>query len=472
MSKAGMLSEVWTGCKNFLPEITMSKESDLSYTNLGGVEMTNRFFYCVKNFCMRAKGTFFAVFGVGYLLAFLYSYLQSSIPDQICIGTAQTGILNFSVPFEAVLSTESQEVVLTDVSNIPSDRLELTLDQPFAIYAEKEGAYELQLNLFGLFHYKDIRLQVLEETEVLPCGNTVGIYLESDGILVVGTSAIPDAQGELQNPCKEQLRSGDYIVAIDGQAVSKKEDLIQAVETGGGAVLHLKLRRNNKEVETDVTPVAVGNGLYRLGVWVRDDTQGIGTLTYLTKEGKFGALGHGIGDLDTGEMIEIKGGALYEARILDIMRGTIGHPGSLSGSICYGKERYLGNICSNAQTGVFGEMEAVQLFWDREKVMPVAYRQEVHSGKASILSSIDGTVTEYEVEITHVNPSLYAQNKDMVIHVTDERLLQLTGGIVQGMSGSPILQDGKVVGAVTHVFVNDPSRGYGIFLEHMLICEK
>lgn len=412
------------------------------------------------------------MFGLLYMLSFFYFYLQSSIPDQICIGTAQAGTLNFFVPFDAILSTESQEVVLTDVSNIPSDSLELTLDKPFEVYAEKEGSYQLQLKLFGLFHYKDIELNVLDETEVIPCGNTVGIYLESDGILVVGTSAITDDKGELQNPCGEQLRSGDYIIAVNGKEISKKEELIRTIDAGCGESLRLTIRRNQRQIETEVTPVSVGNGTYRLGIWVRDDAQGIGTLTYMTKDGKFGALGHGISDSDVGNIVEIKGGALYQAQILDIMRGSIGHPGSLSGIICYGEAQYLGEIRDNTQSGIFGQADEALERWIEGEAMPVAYRQEVHTGPASILSSIDGTVKEYTVEITHINQSLYAQNKDMVIQVTDSRLLELTGGIVQGMSGSPILQDGKVVGAVTHVFVNDPTRGYGIFLEHMLICEK
>lgn len=408
------------------------------------------------------------VIGFLYTILFFHFYFESVIPDKICIGASREGMIDMSLPFGMTLQSESAEVVLTDTSNIPSDQLSLALDEPFHIYAEKIGSYQLQLKLFGWFDYKSIHIEVMEDTELIPSGQSIGIYLESDGILVVGTSAITDEKGELNNPCGELLKSGDYIIAVNGKGISTKEELIQAIDECNGLPIGLTIRRGEKQLEVSATPVSVGSNQYRLGIWVRDDTQGIGTLTYVTEDGKFGALGHGISDSDIGEIVNVKNGTLYQANIQDVIKGTMGHPGSLAGTICYGTEYCLGQIQQNTDCGIFGQANENLLQSMEREAIPIGYRQEVQEGAATILCSIDGTVQEYAVEINSVNKSSHTQNKGMVIQVTDPRLLEKTGGIIQGMSGSPILQNGKIIGAVTHVFVNDPTRGYGIFIENML----
>ncbi len=402
-----------------------------------------------------------------YAMLFFHFYFESVIPDEIYIGASREGTLNFTIPF-ATLESDSTEVVLMDESNVPSQELNLKLEEPFTIYSEKIGSYQLNLKFFGWFDYKSIQIEVREDTKVIPCGQSIGIYLESDGILVVGTSAITDEKGELCSPCGDLLKSGDYIIAVNGAGIAEKEELIQAVEQCGGDPIVLTIRRGEKQSEVTIQPVQVSGGQYRLGIWVRDDTQGIGTLTYVTEDGKFGALGHGISDSDVGEIVTVKNGTLYQAKIQDVIKGTMGHPGSLSGSICYGTANCLGQIQKNTDCGIFGQAnEALLQLLDKETI-PVGYKQEVKEGPATIFCSIDGTVQEYTVEISNINRTSSAGNKGMVVQVTDPRLLERTGGIVQGMSGSPIVQNGKLVGAVTHVFVNDPTRGYGIFIENML----
>ena len=402
-----------------------------------------------------------------YALLFFHFYFESVIPDAIYLGASREGTLNFTIPF-ATLESDSTEVVLMDESNVPSQELNLRLEEPFTIYSEETGSYELSLKIFGWFDYKSIQIEVREDTEVIPCGQSIGIYLESDGILVVGTSAITDEKGELCSPCGDALQSGDYIIAVNGEGVAEKEELIQAVDNCAGSPIILTIRRGEKQSDVTIQPVLVRGGQYRLGIWVRDDTQGIGTLTYVTEDGAFGALGHGISDSDVGEIVTVKNGTLYQASIQDVIKGTMGHPGSLSGSICYGTDHCLGQIQKNTDCGIFGQAnETLLQLLDREAIS-IGYKQDVKEGPATILCSIDGTVQEYTVEISNINRSSSAGNKGMVVQVTDARLLERTGGIVQGMSGSPIIQDGKLVGAVTHVFVNDPTRGYGIFIENML----
>ncbi len=420
-----------------------------------------------NRYCFRKSRRAVCFICLIYALLFFHFYFESVIPDEIYIGASRKDTLCFNIPF-TTLQSDSTEVVLTDQSNIPSQALNLTLDESFGIYAEEIGSYELSLKLFGWFDYKSIHIEVIEDSEVIPCGQSIGIYLESDGILVVGTSAITDEKGQLSSPCGDLLKSGDYIIAVDGEGIAAKEELIRAIDSCSGSAMILTIRRGEKQSDVTIQPVKVSGGQYRLGIWVRDDTQGIGTLTYVTEDGRFGALGHGISDSDVGEIVTVKNGTLYQAKIQDVMKGTMGHPGSLSGSICYGTEYCLGQIQKNTDCGIFGQANGTLLQSFQREPIPIGYKQEVEEGEATILCSIDGTVQEYRVMISNINKSSSAGNKGMVVQVTDPVLLERTGGIVQGMSGSPILQNGKIVGAVTHVFVNDPTRGYGIFIENML----
>ena len=208
-----------------------------------------------------------------------------------------------------------------------------------------------------------------------------------------------------------------------------------------------------------------------MGIWVRDDTQGIGTMTFMTEDGYFGALGHGISDIDTKKILDSNNGLLYNADIWSIKKGASGTPGSLCGSISYEKDMELGVIYSNKSCGIFGRLyeDKMRELMDtyNMKAYYIGKRNDVKEGKAIILSAISGKIEEYEITITKVNKDSES-NKGMIIKVTDEELLNLTNGIVQGMSGSPIVQDGKLIGAVTHVFVNDPTKGYGIFIEDMM----
>ena len=256
-------------------------------------------------------------------------------------------------------------------------------------------------------------------------------------------------------------------MAMNDHEISKKQELIKELENLDADEVILTVRRNREVIPVSVKPVLDAGGIYRLGIWVRDDTQGVGTLTYIDGNGNYGALGHGISDVDTGELLDIKEGELYRAEVIGIQKGSRGSPGEIAGMIRYTPSNVIGSVNRNTDNGIYGVYEIGRLPKNVRKVAVVG-REEIQEGPAGIYCSIDGTAKEYEAEIIQIVPNSGDTNKSFVIQVTDEKLLEQTGGILRGMSGSPILQNGKLVGAVTHVFVNDPTRGYGIFIENML----
>ncbi len=299
-------------------------------------------------------------------------------------------------------------------------------------------------------------------------GTPIGIYLETDGVYVVDTGAITARDGSSCCPSENIVQSGDYILAVDGEEVNTKEELIACISECGGQPLVLDVERQGEEISLKITPVLDLEGDYRAGIWVRNDTQGIGTLTWVDEEGYFGALGHGISDVDTADLLDIQTGTLYSADVISVVKGEAGTPGELSGIIHYSGNCQIGIIEENDENGIFGRVTGFSLAVESEVLTETAFKSEVEKGMATIRCTVDGTCREYEIEIKEVRANNGDVNKGMVIEVTDPELLALTGGIVQGMSGSPILQNGRLVGAVTHVFVNNPAKGYGIFIEDML----
>lgn len=313
-----------------------------------------------------------------------------------------------------------------------------------------------------------VKVKAEDGEKVIPCGMPIGIYMQTDGIMVIGTSTVIDLAGVEREPAKDIVRAGDYILAYNGTEIREKEELVQMVESGGGEDAVLTLRRENQTMEIRLKPVNTSPGEYKLGIWVRDDTQGIGTMTYIDRNGNFGALGHGISDMDTGKLVAISDGELYKTQIRSIIKGEAGNPGSLAGVICYGKEADCGDISSNTQCGIFGTVTQAFLADAAQEWIEIGGKEEVHTGDAVIRTTIEGERKDYAIRILEVNRSSEKDKKEIVLQVTDPQLLEKTGGIVQGMSGSPILQDGKLIGAVTHVLVQDSTKGYGIFIEDMM----
>lgn len=309
-------------------------------------------------------------------------------------------------------------------------------------------------------------------TVVYPCGFPVGIYLETEGVLVIGVETVKGTDGINYEPAHGIVRAGDYIVAINDINVSAKSQLSFLVQKYGNKDVVLTIRRESECVDVKITPVKVGENDYKLGIWVRDDSQGIGTMTFITNEGEFGALGHGISDTDTKELLDSDNGLLYGAKIWGITKGKSGVAGSLCGSINYDEDNIIGNIKNNTTDGIYGQVEKeekVEEIVDEYNLQPmkICSKREAEVGEAYILACVTGEIEQYEIEITELKTNSEG-NKGIVLEVTDERLLKETGGIVQGMSGSPIIQNGKLVGAITHVFLRDSKLGYGIFIEEML----
>ncbi|MGN0136438.1 SpoIVB peptidase [Anaerotignum sp.] len=309
-------------------------------------------------------------------------------------------------------------------------------------------------------------VQASEQRELVPVGQTVGVTMDTKGLLVLGTGFVNGADNETYEPSKGVLKIGDLILKADGESMENKEAFLEAVESSGGETMKLLLERNGRQKEVKITPVfSAADNAFKIGVWIRDSIQGIGTVTYYDPaSGTFGALGHGVYDVDTDELMTIREGSLVDADLTEIVKGQKGTAGELMGKV--NREEKLAHIEKNTEVGIYGMAEE-EVF--AGQAIPVAAADEVKKGKAVLLSDLEGgKVKEYALEIESIDRNGGKSNKDMTIRITDERLLHLTGGIVQGMSGSPILQDGKLVGAVTHVMLNEPAKGYGTFIETML----
>ena len=303
----------------------------------------------------------------------------------------------------------------------------------------------------------------MPEKKVEVVGRTVGICVDTKGVLVLGVGQVKSADSKEYTPCKGVIKSGDIILEIDNKKISNKEELVSAVKNK--THINIKVMRKDKVFNADVSPIkSIDDNNYKLGLWVRDSTQGIGTITYYDKENNsFAALGHPINDVDTGEKMQIDGGEILDAEILKAEKGQAGTPGALIGEIDFDKT--IGYINSNEDNGVFGklcdEIGGIE--------MPIGYKNDVKRGNASIFVNLRGKIVEeYSIHIDSINKYNTNDTKNFVLTITDKRLLAKTGGIVQGMSGCPVVQNGKLIGAVTHVFVNDPTKGYGIFVENMM----
>lgn len=404
-----------------------------------------------------------------FSLVFTFFYFRGRVPGKIYLLIDEESNISFGFPFTVELE-DNLEAALEGESNIPPDRIKLTegdfAGRKMTIESHETGDFRLSLKLFGLFDIKTIDVEVTDQRHLYPSGRPIGIYMETDGVMVIGTSELKTVTGEKKSPADGVVRSGDYILAVDGCEVDNKEELSELIYDRDGEVV-FTIRRDGEISQVSVQSVCCDDGIHRTGIWVRDDVQGIGTLTYVDQDGNFGCLGHGISDTDTGKIVEIDDGDLYRASIRDVLRGRIGSPGSLLGVIVYSENGLYGEINRNTAKGVFGELDVSALDVCEQDAVPVGYRGEIEIGPAQMLCTVDGETCYYDIEIVKIN--LGSQdNKGMTIEVTDPRLLEKTGGILQGMSGSPIIQAGKLVGAVTHVLVNDPTRGYGIFIENML----
>ncbi len=335
---------------------------------------------------------------------------------------------------------------------------------------ETAGTFELNLNLFGTIPVKEIDVNVIPKTKVVPMGNLIGAKLYTSGVLVVGMSEIQGDDQQKHKPYEGSgIEEGDMIVEMDSKKIANTDELVETVNSSKGKVIQIKYVRNDETITTSIQPIKSEDNEYKLGLWVRDAAAGVGTLTfYEPSTGKFAALGHGIVDVDTGDIINIANGELVTSNLVAIKKGEKGTPGEIKGSIDSGVT--IGNISKNTNFGVFGLVSNKNnLNLNGAKEYEVALRSEIQTGEAEIICELEnGKKEQYKIEISKIYTSNNYDNKSMMIKITDERLLQKTGGIIQGMSGSPIIQNGKFVGAITNVLVSDPTTGYAIFGDLMV----
>ena len=366
---------------------------------------------------------------------YTWYYMDQAVPDRVSIIQNQEEDFSFGLPLKATIISDSEEVSLGNESNIPADQITISGRQHFSMIAGEQGSYQVGLKLFGLIKLKDIQVDVVDTRYAIPCGSPIGIYLKSDGVMVIGTGRITGPDGMEVEPAFGILKTGDYIEAFNGKPMKTKEDLISAVNDSGGQDSVVTVRRDGEPIDVSVKPIASSDGKYKLGAWVRDDTQGIGTITYVDMNGNFGALGHGISDSDTGDLVETSQGALYSTEIMGIEKGTIGKPGLLSGVIYYGPQSHMGDISQNTNEGIFGTVNQQFKKQLTGEPMEIACRQDVKPGVAYIRSNVSGELEDYEIEIQKVDYNASHKNKSMVIKVTDPRLLELTGGITGWEAG-------------------------------------
>lgn len=305
--------------------------------------------------------------------------------------------------------------------------------------------------------------------KVNPIGTIIGLKMYTDGVLVVGMSEVESSDGKIYVPYKESgIKEGDMIIEINNNKVNKATEVMDLINKSKGQVLKIKYNRNGDIYDTEITPVKIGNGTYMIGLWIRDAAAGLGTLTYYEeRNNSFAALGHGINDVDTNKLFSISNGELITAKIVSIVKGERGKVGEIRGIIDDGIQ--IGKIEKNTEFGVYGLISNKDYINSvKMDEVIVANRNQIKEGKAKIYCQLDNNgVKEYEIEIKKIYRSNSSDNKSMLIKITDENLLSITGGIIPGMSGTPIVQDGKFVGAITNVLLNNPTEGYAIFADMM-----
>ncbi|MEW5762153.1 MAG: SpoIVB peptidase [Bacillota bacterium] len=349
----------------------------------------------------------------------------------------------------------------------------LSWPSPEALPVVREaGRFYINVKLFGVVPVRQVAVAAYPPVRVIPGGQAIGVLLRTQGVLVVGGAPVIGGRRETSPALEAGMRVGDVIVRIDGRRVAAEDDIREAVDAAGkrGRALKFVVKRGDRLLEITVRPqFCAQTGRYRVGLLVRDSAAGVGTLTFYEPQSKiFGALGHIIADADTAEGIEVAGGKIVEATIQAVRPGRRGQPGEKVG-IFYGEGGLVGRIARNTPCGIFGTLDCGCRNPLYPRPLPVALLHQVRPGPAEMLTVLRGRrIEKFAIEIVRVKPGLPADGKNLVIRITDRRLLRETGGIIQGMSGSPIVQDGRLVGAVTHVFVNNPARGYGIPAEAML----
>jgi stage IV sporulation protein B len=395
----------------------------------------------------------------------------ASFPEELRLFQGQHKQLQLAMPVNAEITLKNPDII--KVNGVAKHSFQVNLKNPLQLTTEQTGQTEMQLKLFGAIPLKTVKVKVVPDLKVIPGGQTIAVKLKSAGILVVGHHLVTVENDKKISPGEDaKIQVGDLIVKINGKPINDVTKVSDLVNQAGESKtpLQLTISRNNAIIEIPLMPVYdVADKAYRLGLYIRDSAAGIGTLTfYAPEQGVYGALGHVITDMDTQTPIVVGNGEIVYSNVTSIFKSQNGEPGEKRAQ--FSKEsKVIGNIEKNTSFGIFGKMFGAPDHSLSKEALPVAFAEEVKEGPAHIYTVVNGQkVEKFDIEIVHVAKQDFPATKGIVIKITDQKLLEKTGGIVQGMSGSPIIQNGKIVGAVTHVFVNDPTSGYGCFIEWML----
>lgn len=418
-----------------------------------------RLFKSFKFYC-------FLIFSAILVITMPYFFGMFFLPNEVHIIAGEEHSFEFNMPVVVSIAANENDAAININNERLKDGMSISLNEPFSIKSDKECTVDMKLSYMGI-PVKNVKMAVLPDISLVPCGMTVGVRIDTDGIMVLGTDSVEGSDGKVYKPAVDILEPGDLIKQVNGINVYDNSELISIIEKAEDDTVNMNILRDGHILKLGITPVKSKDGKNKIGIWVRDSTQGIGTITYYNDQTmQYGALGHGISDVDTRKIISVKDGSIMESNIVSVKKGKKGSPGELLGDI--NKKNVLGTIERNNDYGIYGKLYKVTNQMRNESI-PIALQNEVKEGPAVILSNVEGEeVKEYDVYIENVNRYKGDTSKSMVIKITDKELLKKTNGIVQGMSGSPIIQNGKLIGAVTHVFVQEPMKGYGIFIENML----
>lgn len=421
----------------------------------------------------RKKLSKFMIIAVGCtILTFILILLQiSRVPNNIMLLEGEQQLYDVKLPINVSIDSRKSDILKLNGNVLSGDKLKLSLSSPIKIETSNDGKVDLDFKLLGFIPLKHVTISVIPQIDVIPGGQPLGVKLTTKGVMVVGISEVDCIDGKQYSPSSEGgIKVGDVIMKINDISVKDGEHVSKLINFCNGENLKLTVLRKDREFETSIKPVkSKEDNQYKVGAWIRDSTAGVGTLTfYCPSNNSYGALGHPITDVDTGVMLTVDSGRIVPSKIISVQPGVRGKPGELRG-LFIDSEIELGNIEKNTVCGIYGK--ALKKLENNvyDKPIPVGLRSQVKVGPAKILTTINGSdVKAYDIVIEKLTNQSKPNPKSMVIRVTDQELLQKTGGIVQGMSGSPIIQDGRLVGAVTHVFINRPDMGYGIYIEWML----
>ncbi len=410
------------------------------------------------------KRKFFLLLSIFFIMAMTMQLSQILFyPSSIKIIKGENKNMTIYFPF----SVEGESAIVNPIYNEGNNNLSKSL----TLSGIDEGNTNLQVKLLGLIPVKNYTVDVVDRPMLFPGGNAIGVRMNTRGVLVVAVTDVIAMNGSRNSPAREAgLKVGDSILEINKEKIVSSEQVVKILNSLKDTEIELKVLRNKAEFTTKAKPIqCLQDNAFRLGIWVRDKTSGIGTMTYYHEDtNSFGALGHGITDADTGELLTVEKGLIMKAEVSDIEQGKKGTPGEIKG-VFYKTEDILGEIHNNTEFGIYGNLNDASEVFNNNEEMPIGFKEEVEIGKAYILTTLQNNrIEKYEIEIQKAETQNTPNPKSMIIKVVDDRLLKETGGIVQGMSGSPIIQNGKIIGAVTHVFVNDPTKGYGLYIEWML----